>query len=265
MHRVREPGAYGAPTLKLREDLTVDRIGVSWIPAALAVVLCATVTGCVNTRTTQLADGHASAWKGKSVALTNRPSAGFMPVTTGKAMFGLIGAVAMVEAGKTIVAENSLEDPAPQVGRRLRDAAVTQFGIVPAAIPPVSIDETDITKLASAARGADLLFDVQLTAWGLGYKPFSLHYYVSLGIKLRLIDVEKQTLIAEGYCFTNERDKEAKDLPTYNELMADHAALLKSKLQAHTDACVEELEQKVLNIAPGQQIQKTASNAAPQT
>ena len=237
------------------------RVSVSWIPAVLAVVICATVTGCVSTRTTQLADGHASAWKGKSVALTNRPTAGFMPITTGKAMFGVIGVAAMVGAGKTMVAENSLEDPAPQVGRRLRDAAATQFGIVPATIAPVSIDETDISKLASAARGADLLFDVQLTAWGLGFKPFSLHYYVSLGVKFRLIDVEKQTLVAEGLCFTNERDKEAKDLPTYDELMADHAKLLKSKLQAHTDACVEELEQKVLNISPGQQVQKTASVA----
>lgn len=237
----------------------MHRFGVSWIPVALALVTCGAVTGCVNTRTAQISDEHTNGWQGKSVAVTNRPTAGFMPMTTGKAMFGVIGVVAMAEAGKRIVAENSLEDPAPQVARRLRDAAATQFKIVPATTPTVSIDETDIPKLASAARGADLLFDAQVTGWGLSYKPFSLHYIVSLYIKLRVIDVQKQTLIAEGFCARNDKEKEEKDLPRYDDLMDDHAKLLKSKLQADTDSCVEELEQKVLNIPTGQQVQKTAS------
>jgi len=71
------------------------RYGVAFIAAISAFTV-----GCVSTRTTQV-DSRTSAWRGKSVALTNRPPAGFAPVTAGKMMFGLIGAAAMVEAGRT--------------------------------------------------------------------------------------------------------------------------------------------------------------------
>ena len=127
------------------------RYGVAFIAAISAFTV-----GCVSTRTTQV-DSRTSAWRGKSVALTNRPPAGFAPVTAGKMMFGLIGAAAMVEAGRRLVAENSLEDPAPIVGRSLQQAAMAHYGTVDSANPPTSIDETDILKLAQAARGADLL------------------------------------------------------------------------------------------------------------
>ena len=216
------------------------RYGVAFIAAISAFTV-----GCVSTRTTQV-DSRTSAWRGKSVALTNRPPAGFAPVTAGKMMFGLIGAAAMVEAGRKLVAENSLEDPAPIVARSLQQAAMDHYGTVASANPPASIDETDILKLAQAARGADLLFDVQVTGWGFAYKPSLTHYFVLLGVKLRVIDVPNKALIAEGFCSRN--DKDAKGLPTYDQLLAEHGALLKSKLKADTDACIEEFKQKVLNI-----------------
>ncbi|TLY65930.1 MAG: hypothetical protein E6K46_12920, partial [Gammaproteobacteria bacterium] len=98
------------------------RYGVAFIAAISAFTV-----GCVSTRTTQV-DSRTSAWRGKSVTLTNRPPAGFAPVTAGKMMFGLIGAAAMVEAGRKLVAENSLEDPAPIVARSLQQAAMDHYG-----------------------------------------------------------------------------------------------------------------------------------------
>ncbi|TLY83376.1 MAG: hypothetical protein E6K41_01375 [Gammaproteobacteria bacterium] len=213
--------------------------------ALISAALLFASGGCVSTRTTQI-DSRTSDWRGKSVALTNRPPAGFMPTTAGKMMFGLIGVGAAVEAGRKMVAENSLEDPAPIVGRALQEASAAQYGTVAATSPPASIDETDVTRLAQAARGADLLFDVQVTGWGFLYKPNLTHYFVNLGVKLRVIDVPKKTLVAEGFCMRS--DKDAKGLPTYDQLLAEHGALLKSKLKADTDACIEEFKQKVLNI-----------------
>src|SRR2546425_4618776 len=87
------------------------RYGVAFIAAISAFTV-----GCVSTRTTQV-DSRTSAWRGKSVTLTNRPPAGFAPVTAGKMMFGLIGGAAMVEAGRKMVAQNSLQGPAP-IGAR---------------------------------------------------------------------------------------------------------------------------------------------------
>lgn len=99
---------------------------------------------------------------------------------------------------------------------------------------------------SAGPRGADLLFDVQVTGWGFAYRPSPTHYFVLLGVKLRVIDVPNKALIAEGFCSRN--DKDAKDLPTYDQLLAEHGALLKSKLKADTDACIEEFKQRVLNI-----------------
>src|SRR5437763_10209932 len=203
---------------------------------AVVAAISAFTMGCVSTRTTQV-DSRTAAWRGKSVALTNRPPAGFMPTTAGKMMFGLIGVGAAVEAGRKMVTENSLEDPAPIVGRALQEASAAQYGTVAATSPPASIDETDVTRLAQAARGADLLFDVQAPGWGFLYKPNRRHYFVNLGVKLRVIDVPKKTLVAEGFCMRS--DKDAKGLPTYDQLLAEHGALLKSKLKADTDACIE--------------------------
>lgn len=211
----------------------------------LVVIVCWANAACVSTRTTPI-DERTNAWQGKSVVLTNRPSAGFAPMTAGKMMFGLLGAAAMIGSGRKIVAENALEDPAPFIGQQLRDAVAARYGIIPAGMPPVSIDETDVLKLARAGQGADLLFDVQVTGWGFAYKPSLTHYFVILGVKLRVIDVQKQALIAEGFCTRN--DKTEKDLPTYDQLLADHATLLKSKLRQDTDACVKEFKEKVLKI-----------------
>src|SRR2546429_8971622 len=97
------------------------RYGVAFIAAISAFTV-----GCVSTRTTQV-DSRTSAWRGKSVALTNRPPAGFAPVTAGKMMFGLIGAAAMVEAGRRLGGEESLGEPAPIGGRSLQQAGMASY------------------------------------------------------------------------------------------------------------------------------------------
>src|SRR2546421_12093294 len=120
------------------------RYGVAFIAAISAFTV-----GCVSTRTTQV-DSRTNAWRGKSVALTNRPPAGFAPVTAGKMMFGLIGAAAMVEAGRKLVAENSLGDPAPVGGRSLQQAAMAHDGNGDAAETHPSKDRDSVMQLQHA-------------------------------------------------------------------------------------------------------------------
>src|SRR2546421_12613791 len=114
------------------------RYGVAFIAAISAFTV-----GCVSTRTTQV-DSRTSAWRGKSVALTNRPPAGFAPVTAGKMMFGLIGAAAMVEAGRELGAGNPPGGPGPSVWRPFHATAPAHYRNRDSAEPPPSLDQTGI-------------------------------------------------------------------------------------------------------------------------
>src|SRR5258708_35360496 len=75
------------------------------IPIALLFVF---LGGCVSTRNATVGEERTHEWRGKAVALTVRPRADFVAMTAGKAAFALIGAVAMIEAGKDIVANDGI-------------------------------------------------------------------------------------------------------------------------------------------------------------
>jgi len=206
------------------------------------------LAGCVSTKTVELPLERQSKWQGKTVALTDRPRAGFVAMTAGKAAFAVIGVAAMVSAGKTIVEENGIEDPAPHLARDLLVVAEKQYAVVAATTPPVKIDTTDIAQLAHAAAGADILLDVQGVAIDFRYLPVQWgHYVVDTSYKLRIIDVANSSLIAEGFCRQSLPETDAK---TKDELLANKAALLKSTIDKQRDKCLDELKQKVLAIHP---------------
>jgi hypothetical protein len=214
------------------------------VVAALCV-LC--ITGCVSTRTAQIENEKAAALRGKVVALTDRPRAGFVAMTPGKAAFAMIGAALMIEAGKAIVQENDIPDAAPIVDHALLIAAQEHYGAVPATTVPVQIDTTDVIKLADAAKGADILFDVQGVGSQFRYKPLNFSWYiVDSKYKFRIIDVHARKLIAEGFCFQS-----TKDDPTplsHDELLADKAARLKAILNAQRDQCTNQFANQVLSL-----------------
>jgi hypothetical protein len=67
---------------------------------------------------------------------------------------------------------------------------------------------------------------------------------VLYAVKVRLIDVHKAKVLAEGFCHRNDEDD--PNPPTYDELTANKAELLKSRLRSDADACILELQQKLL-------------------
>ena len=213
----------------------------------IAVLCLLCLAGCVSTRTTHLENQRAAELRGKVVALTDRPRAGFVAMTAGKAMFGMLGAAAMIEAGKEIVTENDIPDPAPAVDQALMLAAQKEYGILPATIAPVKIDTTDISKLAAAAHGADVLFDVQGVAAQFRYLPMQWgKYVVETSYKFRIIDVRAQKMIAEGFCFQSTKDEPTH--PTRDELLADKAAQLKGILNAQREQCTHQFASQVLSL-----------------
>lgn len=217
--------------------------------AVTRVLVCliafSSVSGCVSQKTSSV--DETTNFRGKTVALTARPRAAFIAATAGKAAFAVLGAVAMEESGKTIVAENAIEDPATTVSRDLVTAAQSHYGIVPASTPPASIDTTDVTQLAHAAKGADYLLDVQSYGQSFNYFPTDWsHYWVSTIINVRVIDVPKAKLIAEGHCAVDTRNDATH--PTRAELLADGAARLKAILDAQSAQCSLKFKREVLRI-----------------
>lgn len=206
----------------------------------LAVVL----SGCVSTRTTSIATDSESALRGKSLALSHRARQDFSAATPAKAAFGVIGALAMISAGNQLVTDNAVEDPEGYIGEQLGLALQSKYGLSAAAEVTTLADTTDVQKLAALYPGADYLLDTQTVNWSILYRMSLIRYRVLYAVKVRLIDVHKAKLLAEGFCHRNDQDD--PNPPNYDELTANRAELLKSRLRSDADACIVELQQKLL-------------------
>lgn len=214
------------------------------------VVAALMAAGCVSVPKQAVSDKTVAGWHGKSVALTDRPRAGFVAMTAGKGAFAAIGAVAAINAGKTIVEENGIEDPAPHVGRDLLQLAQTRYGVVPSTLEPVKVDTGDAKLLAKAATGADLLLDVQSVGGQFTYFPTNWsHYWVSSGLVVRVIDVHTGEVLGGGACHRDTRNDASP--PTKAELLANRAQLLKTILDTQRDSCRDELAEKFQSSTPG--------------
>jgi len=210
----------------------------------LAVGCLLSLEACVSTRTTGVSTDSASAMHGKSIAISQRAKPDFSAMTAGKAMFGLLGAAAMISAGNTIVVDNNIEDPAPFVADQLRQAVENKYGLVTAAGTGPLADTTDTRKLASLYAAGDFVLDVQTVNWSFVYRPNLTHYRVLYSVKVRLIETRRAKLLAEAFCY--RKDDDDKNPPTHEELLANQAALLKTRLHDHAAECAGELTSKLL-------------------
>lgn len=115
--------------------------------------------------------------------------------------------------------------------------------------------KTTPKELAAQYSDADVLLDVQTINWSFVYFPTDWNSYrVIYSAKIRVIDVKKSKLLAEGFCSRIPENSETA--PSHDELLADQAARLKQELRIGADHCVEEFRNKVL-LQPGV---KTASS-----
>jgi hypothetical protein len=208
------------------------------------LTLAFVLTGCVSTRTTSIGADSGNALHGKSLALSHRAKQDFSAATPAKAAFAVIGAFAMIAAGNQLVADNAIEDPDGYIGEQLGLALQNKYGLSAAAEVTTLADTMDIQKLAALYPGADYLLDTQTVNWSILYRMNLIRYRVLYAVKVRLIDVHKAKVLAEGFCHRNDEDD--PNPPTYDELTANKAELLKSRLRSDADACILELQQKLL-------------------
>ena len=210
----------------------------------LAGLLIATLSGCA-TKTVPLSDSAGSKYRGKSITYSVHKTPSFSAMTAGKATFGALGSVAMIDKGNDIIQENGVQDPAATIGVTLAHDLATKYGLSikqPAVI--ASSKKTDV--IASEYSTADLVVDVQTRAWGFAYFPMDWNnYYVLYTAKLQLIDTSNGEAIATGSFAYDSKDNAVH--PSYDQLINNQAAGLKNEILKARDQCIIEFRQRIFN------------------
>lgn len=215
---------------------------------SLAVSACGLgvlLSGCVAGTKTPISSGAASALEGKSLTYATHSMPDFAAMTAGKATFGVFGAVAMISAGNSLVAENHVPDPS--VGLRERLGAKLQSAHHMTFLATGHADDTTskVPELVARHNGADYLLDVETIGWGFYYFPTDWsHYRVSYSARMRLIDIHSGRIVAESMCKASAGEGKGEKAPSKDELLANHAALLKSDGGHFVDTCEQTLTQE---------------------
>ncbi|HXP01171.1 MAG TPA: hypothetical protein VN813_11745 [Luteibacter sp.] len=209
--------------------------------AAIAVVL----SGCTPLPTKSLAP--ESTLQGKHVVLSHYAKPDFAAMTTGKALFGMIGGFAMVSAGNQMVKNENIDDPAIEISQRLAsDMAARHASTVLPVSDTVATDDNP-SSLVKTYPGADVILDVRTMYWMYSYYPNKWSKYrVMYAARVRLIDGKTGALLAQQMCNVEPTDPE--NAPTHDALRADHAALVKQFLHKAADTCVSDVEQQALRV-----------------
>jgi hypothetical protein len=178
----------------------------------------------------------------------------FVATTAGKAaMGGLFGAIggavaggAMVSAGQKIAQDNNLQDPAPKIAEGIVTDLAVFNDLTIHDSHGVLAKSADPAALAKTYPGNDLILDVRTTGWSFGYFPTNwTHYRVFYTVTLRLIRTSDSKVLAEGACVRGT-EQSSDGAPTYDELLADSATLLKRRISDESQDCAKELKNKVL-------------------
>lgn len=204
------------------------------------------LSGCVSTKTVKADIPALQRGEHASVTVTKRPMPAFTALTAGKAMFGVLGAAAMISAGNEIVSSNGIEDPAVFIGQELGRTLGERLSLPVQAADGV-LAATKPAEMARQYPEGGLLLDVQTVNWSFGYFPSDWNNYrVMYSVKMRLVDAASGKAVAEGFCARVPEDKTGA--PTHDQLLADNAAELKARLQHAAGECAEELKVQVLGV-----------------
>jgi hypothetical protein len=210
--------------------------------AAIAAML----VGCAPVPTKSISS--TAGLQGKRLAITSHPVPDFSAGTAGKAMFAVIGAVAMIHAGNELVREDQIEDPAIHIGQRLSSDLVKTQGVILLPSNGLVASSDDPATLIKTYPGADLLLDVKSYAWSYVYYPTKWgSYRVNYDANVRLLDGKSGEVIAQQTCKIDPTDP--NNPPSLDALRANQGALLKQLLSKAADTCVESVEQQVLRVA----------------
>ncbi|HWM62239.1 MAG TPA: hypothetical protein VNN98_08795, partial [Rhizomicrobium sp.] len=99
--------------------------------------------------------------------------------------------------------------------------------------------QDDEASLSKDAANKGVVLDIETINWMFVYFPFDWsHYRVTVVARARLIDANTGKRIAQAPC---QYQSEEKTPPTYDQMLDNKAALLKSMLEAAADSCADKM------------------------
>ena len=209
------------------------------------VISLLALAGCVSTKNVRIDQHHSEIMHGKTMSVTTSDKPDFAAMTAGKAMFAMIGAIAMINKGNEIVRTHDVSDPASYISEALADqiAAAHSVSLVR---PIVAEKDDDIGVLMASVRSnSAYILDIRTINWSFAYFPTDWNNYrVIYSAKLRLIDVNGKQVIAEAFC--SRVPDQGPESPSYDQLLDNNAERLKQELKQAADYCIQDFQQKVL-------------------
>lgn len=208
-------------------------------------LIVAILSGCASLNKQPLDAKTAATLDKQTVIHTVRQKKPFAAMTASNVILTLPGVAIGVDEGNRIIAKNKIADPADAIAIGLAKALEVKYGTQLVA-PAVAVDTADAAKISTAAStNAKFVIDVETINWRFIY--FSTdwtRYGIIYVAKARLINTTTKSVIAEGHC---KRVPESNtNAPTYDELMANEAAVLKRELGIAADECIKTLKAEML-------------------
>lgn len=202
------------------------------------------LSGCVSTKSVPIDQSTASNLRDKTLALSASNKPDFSAVTAGKATFGFMGALAMIDAGNRIVEEYDIADPAIFLAEEM-SKVIKDRNLVMVKLPVHATNENDVEELAESHAESDFLLDVRTVNWGYSYFPMDWNNYaVNYSAKVRLIETSSAEVRAEAFCgYVDERHD---DSPSHDDLLENRAERLKQELHVAATECLAILRSKLV-------------------
>lgn len=214
---------------------------------AVLGLLMATVA-CSGPETVRLTDNPGVSLAGKELHSTREAPPSFTAMTPAHGAFAVVGVVAAIAEGDTLVAQAGIENPAATIEDAIAQHLRSRYRAAGSG-QPLSFEDDKPGDLAAWAREnnvRDLIIDVETNGWGFIYQGFNFgSYTVNYSAMFRLIDSSSGEIVAQHFCIGNSHE-EPEGAPSHEDLLANDAALIKSLLDERARACIEEITTQVL-------------------
>jgi hypothetical protein len=205
----------------------------------LLLVCWVIVSGCVAVRHVPLSESDSNRVGGKAVQRSLYQKPDFAAFTAGKAGFGPIGAALIIQAGNDLIRENAVDDPAIRIGQELAQALARRYGVQVLQAEPRLSESDDVGALLQTYGDADVVLDIKTISWAFIYFPTDWdNYRVLYSARLRLIDRQRNEVIAEEFCAYQPEYEDTNKAPTREDLVGNNAAGLKRELAKAADHCI---------------------------
>jgi hypothetical protein len=203
------------------------------------------LSGCVSVRPVPTASQAFDSYHDAPLTIATYKTPDFAATTYGAAMFGVVGALSMIEKGNEIIRDNEVPDPALTIAAKLTPAVSGKFKTSGGTTVPGLDTKSDNEKaLATLAQSKGLILDVETINWSFVYFPLDwTHYRIIYVARARLIDAHTQQRLAQAPC---EYKSDEKESPDYDMMLANRADILKQMFARAGDQCAETMRKMLL-------------------